>query len=253
MSEMIVNARYFTDPETGRPVRVTTHLDSAAGINPRKDYDHFADLLTYDRRYESPDSMLSTDVLNGALERWAHHESVEVARVARYAAMFHPGEVLFVGGLGRNGYDGQLWLISDPAWRSSYDGIILVTRENWVKAMGEGYTGSVTPQQLARDELAEYNAWASGEIYGYRVVKASDDSDDIEDGTETDACWGMIDGRGDDYVMAEGVMAVLGRLTVNEADGWQHGYELTRAEFEQALTDWTKQHGHRPTGTGWPR
>lgn len=76
-----------------------------------------------------------------------------------------------------------------------------VTRENWVKAMGEDpYTGDVTPETGFDQEVDLYRQWANGEVYGAHHVTVGDpivkfwDHGAYIDGwsTEEDDCWGFL-------------------------------------------------------------
>lgn len=249
----IVDTRYFREPGTGRPHRVQVVLDDDSGaVNPRKDASVFADLLTWHGDYESPDvgDVTALEPALAWVERRRWGGGVDAYRIARFARMARADRILFVGGLRYNGYDGGLQLDPEPEKGRRYDGIAVVRRDAWEQAMGAGYDGPITPAQLAAEEVKEYDAWARGEVHGYIITAADDHATEIDDGEEIDSCWGFI--GSDEYAMAEGIMAVLGERTIDGGKGWQHGYELTDAEFDDAMQEWYRQHGHRPVDVGWP-
>jgi hypothetical protein len=251
----IVDTRYFREPGTGRPHRVQVALDEDShDLNPRRNGSTFAHLATWDGRFATPDEG-DIKELAGACWQWngSRTDDTDAYRIARYARIFHSDTIVFVGGLHRDGYTGGLKLDPDPSPDGRYDGIAVVTRRGWEEAMGSDYAGPLTPAELARQEVVEYDSWARGEVYGYIVTAAQDGdagSTEIDDGEVTDSCWGII--GDDEYAMAEGVMSVLRESTADAGKGWQDGFELTDAEFDDAMEDWYQKRGHRPVGVGWP-
>jgi hypothetical protein len=251
----ITDTRYFREPGTGRPHRVQVALDEDShDLNPRKDGSTFAHLATWDGRFPTPDEG-DIEELAGVCWQWDgwRANGTDAYRIARPAQIYRSDSVLFVGGLRRDGYTGGLKLDPDPGLDGRYDGIAVVTRRGWEEAMGPDYAGPLTPAELARQEVAAYDSWARGEVYGYIVTAAQDGNDgstEIDDGEVTDSCWGII--GDEEYAMTEGVMSVLGGHTAGVGKDWQYGFELTAAEFDDAMEDWYRQRGHRPTGVGWP-
>jgi hypothetical protein len=71
-------------------------------------------------------------------------------------------------------------------WDSAQAGVIYVERE---KIEEELYSDepdvNVRVVQILSDEVEEFDAWQSGECYGYRII-------DSETGEEEDSCWGFI-------------------------------------------------------------
>jgi hypothetical protein len=251
----IVDTRYFREPGTGRPHRVQVALDEDShDLNPRRNGSTFAHLATWDGRFATPDEgdIKELAELAGACWQW-NGSRTDAYRIARYAQIYRSDAILFVGGLSHDAYTGGLKLDPDPSPDGRYDGIAVVTRRGWEEAMGSDYAGPLTPAELARQEVVEYDSWARGEVYGYIVTAAQDGdagSTEIDDGEVTDSCWGII--GDDEYAMAEGVMSVLRESTADAGKGWQDGFELTDAEFDDAMEDWYQKRGHRPVGVGWP-
>lgn len=58
--------------------------------------------------------------------------------------------------------------------------------------VGEG----VTPEQIIEGEFREYQAWASGEVYGHVIEKrthwTSEDDQEMDTWEHVDSCWGYI-------------------------------------------------------------
>lgn len=104
--------------------------------------------------------------------------------VERYLAMFQP-EVLHFE---------DYWSAGDCyGWG-------FVTREAWVKWMGEDYDGPVTPKEAFDSEVRVFGLWATGEVYGAVHVSVGEpivvygDHGAYVDGykTEEESCWGFL-------------------------------------------------------------
>jgi hypothetical protein len=213
--------RYFRSAD-GRPIRVKVVYDEDAE-SPRGEANGSL-LFTWHHNYHSPDDheLIPTE-LRGAVNEWAVVGGVDVYRISRGARMFHPDEILFVGGLAYAGSEGRLGLNEHPGRYARYEGIAVVTRDGWRQMMGDSPTTGwvagtgeiVTPAEMARQEVERYAAWAVGEVYGF-VVEYADTDEHI------DSCWGFI---GESvYAMQVGVE--------NLPEG---ASEITEAEFDELL------------------
>jgi len=114
--------------------------------------------------------------------RRAGHSAETMVR--RYLAIFRPEIVYYT----------EYWVAGD-----SY-GWGYVTRANWDAAMGQDYTGDVTPEQAFDQEVSLYRQWAEGDIYGAYHVTVGEpivrfwDHGAYIDGYDTDdeSCWGFL-------------------------------------------------------------
>jgi len=99
-------------------------------------------------------------------------------------------------------------------WDSGVVGYVYVTRARWLEFMGTPWTGSDDDvsrvNEAMKSEVSEYSDWASGQVYGYRIVRPCDDpaheddeAIDCDHAEELESCWGFIGGFGD-YAMTEG-------------------------------------------------
>lgn len=93
----------------------------------------------------------------------------------------------------------------DP-YADYFDGVIVAYRQDVKEAFAP--KGNRMPSRKRvyaslKAEVGEYSQWATGNVYGYRVVD--------EDGEEQDSCWGFIGEDGDygEYAMEEGVSAAV--------------------------------------------
>lgn len=93
-----------------------------------------------------------------------------------------------------------------PASMHGEDGYVIVTQE------GVDETGCPPElfEQACRDDLAQYKAWANGDVYGW--VALDDHGDEIE------SCWGYVGDDEWDYMLSEARNAV---------DGWAENRERT--------------------------
>lgn len=194
MSYVIDEKFYRT--EDGRPARVRIMVDDdASGVNPR-DEANGALLFTYDTKYYTPDPLSKTPrVLDPALHQWAGSRprgTVEALLIKRYAAIFHPDEVLYVGALGRYD-DGTLTLDDNPDADQSVDGIAVVTRDSVREIYGDEVPNAHQAREVARSEVERYNQWARGDVYGYVAeVQAYPGACMDHDAELVDSCWGFI-------------------------------------------------------------
>jgi hypothetical protein len=95
-------------------------------------------------------------------------------------------------------------------WDSGQVGFAYITREALERGYGKSTVKTWTPEQLLKaadsvleNELAAYNAYVSGEIYGF-VIEEKKGCDHCGHGewVELESCWGFI---GDDAALQEGV------------------------------------------------
>ena len=82
-------------------------------------------------------------------------------------------------------------------WDSCLAGYIVALREDVVKEFGVKRISAKLKNKVAeilKSEVAAYNQWINGEVYGFKVFSGVDESVadcEIEEvGTEEDSCWG---------------------------------------------------------------
>lgn len=168
--------------------------------NPRDDSTNYSTIATWQSNYASPDKLENLPyVLNEAVARWlpdsrSHFTGVEAAKVLRYARAFHSASVLAIVALQVNRQDGSLKIIEHPNAVSRngayayYDGIAMISRSQWVSAMGDDYDGDMTPLTIIEQEVAAYNAYCQGDVYAFTIQD--------EDG-------GLVEGVGGYYSIDE--------------------------------------------------
>lgn len=216
MSTLETSATYAVGDDRWR-VRVE-YDDSPE--SPRE-WEQGALLITWDSRYHSPDKVSELPaILSRPVDHWREYVQrgdVNATAVQRWARAYASGEILAVAGLSREHHDGTLLLDARPDVGGRYDGLAIVTRESWTRAMGEDYTGENTPLDTLQAEVREYNVWARGEVYGYVTERQCTC---CHTWTHDDSCWGMMDlDDGVAYAMREGIAALPdGAVEVDDDD-----------------------------------
>lgn len=203
----------------GDVYRIHLETDPNAA-SPRDDDYNVSTLVTWDRRWLSPDrdrataTDLPTELFNG--------DGNVARKLAKYVALYRP-DVLVMVPLNRGGCDGTLE--TDPTdRRDNHDGIAYVTRADWEAAMGTDYTGDVTPTLAVEQEIAVYNRWAAGEYVGYVVERRepwtktfASSRPDLAgwDWIITGDCWGIDD---ETYALREAIASLpTGAVEVTDA------------------------------------
>lgn len=185
MSEVVDRKFYrLSDGRTGS-VRIVVD-DDQAGANPREMSDVNASMIfTWGTPYYSPDHVNELpDELRGAVAEWTDSQSADAWRIVRYARMFHADSILFIGAVSRDTYDGSMSFDDKPENGAHYDGIVLVTRERYAQLYGpDTALEDIDWVGIARAEVKQYSAWATGEVFGW-VAEI--------DGADTDSTWGYV-------------------------------------------------------------
>lgn len=141
----------------------TTYLvldNDCSDRNPRNDAGNVATLVN--RNSHTIDLDDDDLYLGDVVAAWARR-SDRSEHLARYIRIFHP-EVL---------YFTEHWSAGD-----SY-GYGYVTRANWVRWMGEDYSGDLTPEAAFDQEVRVYGLWANGEVYGFRHVDPTGEEESV--------------------------------------------------------------------------
>ena len=179
--------------------------------NPRED-DNLSVIYGQHRRYTIGDGEPPADELR-ALNRGGIRLLARYLRLCKGALAItgvgmydHSGVSYYpveVGSRGTHAFD-------SAGWDSGTVGYAYVTKAR-ADEMGSPYD-SLDRQMAA--EIAEYSAWANGEVYGYEVIRPCADAHHAEDGDDLaeiadcphsdtlDSCWGFIGES--EYAMAEG-------------------------------------------------
>lgn len=178
---------------------VTVEYDQTPTISPREDCDHLGTFYGEHRRYASPDAMPRGmgvfDAIHAKLGRTRRTSNVWPKADGTTDAIGLPVWLYDHSGTCYRAAEENPF--SCP-WDSGLFGFIFTTRAEIRQAFG---VKRVTAEHIAKAleilkaEVAEYSAWANGEVYCYHVT-------DTETGEELDSCYGFI---GDsDYAFAEG-------------------------------------------------
>ncbi len=204
-----IETKYFR-AANGTVGRVQIFAQGDEGENPRKDQDTFSGLFTWERDHITPDDLREVpDALDSAVDKWTDRTSIRAYPLVRYVRTLD--SVLYIGALSRNTHDGTLSLDDQPEAGASYDGLAVVTREDYARAFGPGNPDRGQAREIAHAEVKIYSAWASGEVFGYVAETA--------DGTETDSVWGYIGTDEFDYMFSQGAASIGdGTEEISEAD-----------------------------------
>jgi hypothetical protein len=191
----------------GRPARLRIEVDDDQGrLNPRADETSGAVIVTWDRDYRSPNHHASVPAeIEPATHEWktgSHRGGIDAHKVVRYARIFRNDDVLYIGAISRNSYDGTLSIDDNPSKGARYDGVAIVTRRTLYVTHGEYLPDDADARRIAHDltqeEVNRYNSWVVGDCYGYIVeVPAFPGAEVDHDPEVITSCWGYI---GDDEI-----------------------------------------------------
>lgn len=165
-------------------------------LNPRKDYDHAATMVCFHREYDlgdehdyrDPDEAI-VDVCGIELEY--DDELYDIAMLRQYKSRSDFLDAAPVIYLNLYLYDHSGITMNTTGfhcpWDSGQVGFIYITEERakkeWPMKGGEARGAWVKRvKEYLKAEVEEYDAYISGQVYGYRIE---------EDGEEIDACWGF--------------------------------------------------------------
>ena len=161
--------------------------------NPRAEFDNFGTMVCFHSRYNLGDKQHSFGSPDEFREWQEQHKDAVVLPLYLYD---HSGITMNTTGF------------SCP-WDSGQVGWIYVTAEDVCEEYGET---SVTPErrkhveEMLRCEVAVYDYYLTGEVYGFVIETADDD--------KLDSCWGFYGGPRDgehsswDYMISEAKSAV---------------------------------------------
>ncbi|MFE9833987.1 hypothetical protein ACFYP4_02390 [Streptomyces sp. NPDC005551] len=162
--------------ETAGKYRVRLVIDQDSGsVNPRKDYDHLANVIT-----PAQQNYISVDENGGPLQYgWDYFSTRPDSErlFIRWAKMRHGATV--VEDRPCDGAWALWYLMPDKAAESTWE-----------------------PEKVIESEIQEYRAWAEGDVYGYVIersvtwVPKEDPEGEAEMTTweevEEGSCWGLI-------------------------------------------------------------
>lgn len=149
--------------------------------NPRDEYDHACTFFFYHRRYTLGDEKpYIFNHFDGSLEELEEliekeYKPVVMKKVYMYD---HSGITINTTGF------------SCP-WDSGVIGIAFLSREKALENYGvKRITKSIKERagKLLDGEIKEYDAYLSGDVYGFRLYKVDDNGNEIE---EIDSCYGF--------------------------------------------------------------
>lgn len=184
MSEVVDRKFYrLSDGRVGS-VRIEVD-DDQAGANPRDSDINPSMIFTWGTAYLSPDNVDTLpDALRSAVSEWTDSRSADAWRIVRYARMFHTDSILYIGAVSRNAYDGSLSFDGAPENGAHYDGIVVITREQYSKVYGpDTRAEDIDWSKVARREVEFYSDWATGEVFGW-VAEI--------DGVDADSTWAYV-------------------------------------------------------------
>ncbi len=191
----------FTDPESEHANPRHNDGNVATLVNLHRDY---IDLDDADSGIEEARERWDWLQYNGHMHRSNRQPSAGIATeralvnfgdrealVRRYVAIFRDDILHYEDEWSVNGN-------SQSDWQNGYG---FVTKDAWVKWMGEDYSGDVTPEQAFKQELDIYGQYFAGEVYGCihvqrgeRVYEIGTEGGYFTGGYEADedACWGFL-------------------------------------------------------------
>lgn len=192
--------------------RVRLEPDHDAG-DPRQDHDQLATLVLRVRGRNCP---LEGDLIaqiDQAMERGGFPVAERYLRAEHDVALVLPvwgyeHGALSVGAGSRTGQ------YADP-WDSGLAGLVYISAQQ-VKAEWTDHGVDLTNDDLEavlRAEVAEYDAWTRGEVYGYVVEHTFDEA--TQGWREIDACWGHI---GYDWALQAASEALAGAVQAGAAE-----------------------------------
>lgn len=143
--------------------------------------------------YESWDDMLASII--------AEHDAVMVAPLFWYehsGVSCRMGTPITVGSTDDAGLAAfRSACLDDAGWDSGVAGLVIVSRAS----QAECGTSDDDLAKAAEGEVAEYDAWLRGEVYGYVIEKLSTCDHGDEHADVVGSCWGFV---GDmDYCLSE--------------------------------------------------
>lgn len=190
--------------ETVGDLTVNVYVDDTGVCgNPREDCEPLGCFWGGTRRYVSPDDMPCRDLREALAETFG----VKLDRLATLpdtlAAIRAKGAVILPVWLYE--HSGTCYRAAEDnpfscPWDSGLFGFIFVTaealrREYKVKRLSPRIKAQAA--EVLAQEVKTYGAWASGDVFGFRVENA--------DGEEVDSCWGFIGEP--EHALAEGMEA----------------------------------------------
>lgn len=162
--------------ETAGKYRVRLEIDQDSGrFNPRKDYDHLANVITLKGQ-----NYIDVDENGGPLQYgWDYFagRDNDVELFIRWARMVH----------------GAVAIEENP---------VEGARSIWYLMPEKAAESTWEPEKVINSEIEEYRAWAEGEVYGYIIersvtwVPKEDPNGEVEMETweevEEGSCWGFV-------------------------------------------------------------
>ena len=201
-----------TDPRSGLTLIVESDDDP---VNPRTDYDHAGQMVCFHRRYRLGD---------------AHDWRDPAAFQAHLKA--HKGAVILDLFL----YDHSgLAMRTTPfacPWDSGQVGVIWMSRETALRECGGPGARRLTSairrkaEDLLRAEVAEYDQYLRGDVWGVRVID--------EDGDEQDSIWGLY-GQNNALEQGKDMLAALAPWMIEQkAEAWASRVAADRPDMALA-------------------
>jgi len=136
--------------------------------DPRKQFDHLGKMACFHRRH-----MLGDETGKSMEDCILTENDPRVTSLPLYL-LDHSGLSMRTGDFG------------DP-WDSGRIGLIWIEAEDFKREFGRRTVGNIAKAvRLLKAEVAEYDAWLQGEVYGWAVADRTDGAEE----TEEDSCWG---------------------------------------------------------------
>lgn len=217
-----VTEHYFKTADN-RAARVRIELDEdGSHCNPRETDLNGSVMLTFERAYISPDriSDLPNELYDAVQEYCSSHmDGRDVQMIQRFSRIFLP-EVLFIGAITRNGYDGRLSINPTPQPGDGAVGVVVVTRDSIAGIDPDADTSDA--QVLAEVEMGRYSDWATGEIYGYVAeIAVEPGADPGNDPEVVDQCWGYIGSDEHGHMMQQAIESLGDDVTEISQDEYE--------------------------------
>ncbi len=152
--------------------------------NPRTEFDNASRMICKHRRYNLGDEHNYDFSLFSSVEELRQWVEAEEGEFAVYATLYL--------------YDHSGISISTSRtckWDSSCVGIVFITKETMRREWGDDADAIEKAQKCMESEIATYDSYLRGDVYGYRLLKPllkCECCGQNQEPEEIDSCWGFI-------------------------------------------------------------
>lgn len=184
---------YVTHTETTNGLKLKIVLDPDPE-NPREAFDHLAKMVCFHGKYDLGDKHDFKDPSD--FDQWVANHKDEIALIKPMFMLDHSGRTVSTKPFG-------------DIWDSGQIGYIYLEKEKIAKEFGEDLSQE-RMDQIIESEMAEYDYYIRGDVYGYSIVEVSEDDDGDEvEGEEVASSWGYY---GSDAALEEAKVSLSSHL-----------------------------------------